>query len=55
MFVYRLVTENTVEEKIIALQRRKAALADAIYRKDSGGAEMAFSEEDVAALLGPVK
>lgn len=54
VFVYRLVTENTVEEKILELQQRKAQLADSIYRKDTDAAEMRFSEEDIAALLGPV-
>jgi SNF2 family DNA or RNA helicase len=53
VFVYKLVTENTVEEKILKLQQRKAELAEAVYRKDGGGGEMAFSEEDIAALLGP--
>ncbi|MCG5510450.1 DEAD/DEAH box helicase [Ectothiorhodospira lacustris] len=32
VFVYKLITENTVEEKILALQARKQQLADQIYR-----------------------
>ncbi|MFB6358657.1 MAG: DEAD/DEAH box helicase, partial [Thiohalorhabdaceae bacterium] len=32
VFVYKLVTEGTVEERILAMQERKAALADAVYR-----------------------
>lgn len=32
VFVYKLVTENTVEEKILALQARKQQLADQVYR-----------------------
>ncbi|NRB42179.1 MAG: SWF/SNF helicase family protein [Pseudomonadales bacterium] len=31
VFVYKLITEKTVEEKILALQQRKQALADAVY------------------------
>ena len=31
VFVYKLVTENSVEEKILELQKRKQALADDLY------------------------
>jgi len=31
VFVYKLVTENSVEEKILELQKRKKALADDLY------------------------
>ena len=30
VFVYRIITEQTVEEKILDLQRRKKALADLV-------------------------
>lgn len=32
VFVYKLVTENTVEEKILAMQAHKQQLADRVYR-----------------------
>ena len=35
VFVYKLITENTVEEKIIAMQERKRALAESIYKDDA--------------------
>ena len=31
VFVYKLITENTVEEKILGMQERKKALADGVY------------------------
>ncbi|MFN3712996.1 MAG: SNF2-related protein [Alcanivoracaceae bacterium] len=53
VFVYRLVTENTVEEKILALQQRKEQLADSVYREGAASAG-ALGEADIAALLAPV-
>ena len=47
--MYRLVAEDTVEERIIALQQRKRALAEAAL----GGADQAaaITREDLLALL----
>jgi len=53
VFVYRLVAENTVEEKILALQARKEQLADTVYREGAASAG-ALSEADIAALIAPV-
>ncbi|MFT4046708.1 MAG: DEAD/DEAH box helicase [Solimonas sp.] len=53
VFVYRLVCEGSVEEKIIALQARKAELAAALLdgsAHDSG----AISAEDLQQLLAPL-
>jgi SNF2 family DNA or RNA helicase len=49
VLVYRLVAEDTVEERIIALQQRKRALAEAAL----GGADQAaaITREDLMALL----
>ena len=49
VMVYRLVARDTVEERILALQQRKRALADTAL----GGAERAGSvtREDLLALL----
>lgn len=49
VFVHRLVAKDTVEERILALQARKRALAEAAV----GGAEVAASmtKEDLLALL----
>lgn len=53
VFVYKLIASGSIEEKIIAMQENKAALAEAILSEDSPGA-VKFSAEDVEALLEPI-
>lgn len=50
VFVYRLVTAGTIEEKIGELKLRKQELADSLFDKE-GNIGKALTEEDVAALL----
>ncbi|WP_238388243.1 DEAD/DEAH box helicase [Sinimarinibacterium sp. NLF-5-8] len=53
VFVYKLICSDTVEEKIQALQARKAALAQALL--DGGTSQQAgFSVEDMQALLSAI-
>ncbi len=54
VFVYQLVTEGTVEEKILALQDRKRALAEGVYARRNAGRTAAFRPEDLEELLAPV-
>ena len=54
VFVYKLVAQGTIEERILALQARKAALADSIYSGSQGRKQPLFTEEDVAELLKPL-
>jgi len=50
VFVYRLITEGTVEERIRALQARKSKLADGLYGKtDSFSASI--TAEDISVLF----
>ncbi|MHB8911617.1 MAG: SNF2-related protein [Lysobacter sp.] len=53
VFVYKLICRGTVEEKIQAMQQRKAALAEAVL---SGGSRqtLRFDEDDIAALFAPL-
>ncbi|CAE6868202.1 RNA polymerase-associated protein RapA [Paraburkholderia aspalathi] len=53
VFVYKLITACSVEEKIVAMQEQKAALADAILSEDAAGA-VKFSAEDIEALFEPI-
>lgn len=53
VFVYKLITAGSVEEKIVAMQERKAALAEAILSEDAAGA-VKFSTEDIEALFEPI-
>lgn len=49
VFAYKLVAEDSVEERIVAMQKRKAELAEGILTGQGGKLE--FGEEEVAALL----
>ncbi|WP_340526775.1 hypothetical protein, partial [Cupriavidus necator] len=46
-------TAGSVEEKIVAMQEQKAALAEAILSADAAGA-VKFSAEDIEALFEPI-
>jgi SNF2 family DNA or RNA helicase len=50
VFVYRLVTAGTIEEKIGELKTRKQALADSLFDRE-GNIGKALTEEDITALL----
>jgi SNF2 family DNA or RNA helicase len=50
--VHRLITLDTIEEKMEALKARKEALAAGILGAEAGKA-LALSEDDVEALLAP--
>ncbi|MBN8727173.1 MAG: DEAD/DEAH box helicase [Xanthomonadales bacterium] len=53
VFVYKLICAGTVEEKIQALQQRKAELAEAVL--DGGSTQVArFEEADLAELFAPL-
>jgi superfamily II DNA or RNA helicase len=53
VFVYKLIVAGSIEEKILALQERKAELADGILSADSN-AVLKFGEDDIAALFAPL-
>ena len=50
VFVYKLITTGSVEEKIGQMQARKQALADGVYGK-AGAEGPAFTAEDLEALF----
>lgn len=51
VFAYRLITKDTVEEKVLELQSRKRELADAIINA-SAGPLASLTKEDLQLLLG---
>ena len=53
VFVYKLVVAGSIEEKILALQEKKAELAAGILSEDGAGLTK-FGEADIAALLAPL-
>lgn len=55
VFVYRLITNGTVEEKMLRRQEEKRRIADGIYDKGTTpGAVTHFTERDLKYLLAPI-
>ena len=54
VFVYKMVAEGTIEERILALQARKAELAGSMYGGAEGRQAPMFTESDVMDLLQPL-
>jgi len=53
VFVYKLVVAGSIEEKILALQEKKAELAAGVLSEDAGALSK-FGESDIRALLAPL-
>jgi superfamily II DNA or RNA helicase len=54
VFVYKLVAAGSIEERILALQQRKAGLAESVLGKD-GEEAVKFGQQDIDALLAPLE
>ena len=52
VFVYRLLTEDTIEQKVAELQQSKRGLVEGLF--GSGGSK-AISAEDIEALFAPLE
>jgi SNF2 family DNA or RNA helicase len=52
VFVYKLIAEGTVEEKMVELQGRKQALVDSVLSGSAAG--LSFTEDDIEALFAPL-
>ncbi|MCB1984627.1 MAG: DEAD/DEAH box helicase [Burkholderiales bacterium] len=55
VFVYKLITENTVEEKILALQERKHKLAESMYQNGRKEQATQLTAEDLTDLFKPLE
>jgi SNF2 family DNA or RNA helicase len=53
VFVYKLVVQGSIEERMLELQARKQALANSVLGQDAAGA-LKFDEADLQALLSPL-
>jgi SNF2 family DNA or RNA helicase len=53
VFVYKLVAQGSIEERMLALQARKAALAEGVLGHDDAEARK-FDAADLAGLLAPL-
>ncbi|GAB4218350.1 MAG: hypothetical protein Fur007_23810 [Rhodoferax sp.] len=54
VWVVKLVAQGTIEERILALQERKAQLAASMYSGAAERKQPLFSESDLAELLRPL-
>ncbi|NOX75296.1 MAG: DEAD/DEAH box helicase [Gammaproteobacteria bacterium] len=54
VFVYKLITENTLEEKIMDMQARKQALADGVYNDGAQRKDLKLSADDLQELFAPL-
>jgi SNF2 family DNA or RNA helicase len=54
VFVYKLLTEGTVEEKILALQGRKKELVEGLLNEDRKES-LKLSQEDIDLLFSPLE
>lgn len=53
VFVYKLIVAGSVEERMLALQRRKQQLADGLFGR-AGQGKVALSEREVDRLFAPL-
>ena len=51
VFVYKLIVENTIEQKILELQKKKERIQDAIYDENKQQEQVAFKGEELLELL----
>ncbi|MFZ6771179.1 DEAD/DEAH box helicase [Undibacterium sp. SXout7W] len=54
VFIYHLIVQGSIEEKILELQSRKARLAEGILGSDTAFAEK-FNQQDLQDLLSPLQ
>ena len=54
VWVLKMVAQGTIEERILALQERKAQLAGSLYSETGAEKGPLFTESDVAQLLQPL-
>jgi len=53
VFVYKLITEGTVEERILEMQERKRALAEGIHQQEGEQLSL-WSPDDIESLFTPL-
>ncbi len=54
VFVYKLITEDTVEEKILAMQEKKRKLSESIYQGGKKEAALQLTADDLTDLFTPL-
>jgi SNF2 family DNA or RNA helicase len=54
VFVYKLIAEDTIEDRILTLQQSKQALADSIY-DEAGTTSSQLTSDDLKELFRPIE
>lgn len=54
IFVYKLVTTGTVEEKILMMQHKKRALLDGLFENQNKTDKIGLTKEDLSFLFKPI-
>ena len=54
VFVYKLITENTLEEKILDMQAKKQSLAEAVYDENQTDKSVNITADDLQILFSPL-
>ncbi len=54
VFVYKLIIENSIEEKIQQIQKNKAALANALLSEEVSDTKLSLTDDVLTSLLSPL-
>lgn len=54
VFVYKLIIENSIEEKILQIQEKKAELANALLSEEVSQGNLSLTDEILDTLLAPL-
>ena len=54
VFVYKLIIENSIEEKIQKIQQNKAELAKALLSEEVSDSKLSLTDDILTSLLAPL-
>ena len=54
VFVYKLIIENSIEEKILQIQKKKAELANALLSEEVSQGNLSLTDDILDTLLAPL-
>ena len=54
VFVYKLIAEGTIEDRILEMHERKRGLVENLVSNDGVKGSMSIQQEDIDLLLGPI-
>ena len=54
VFVYKMIVENSIEEKIQLIQKEKAELANSLLSEEVGEGKLSLTNDILSTLLAPL-